>query len=186
MQLRELSPRRPAAPHSLAQLRALGEPVVKEFQDEYFTRYALVLDTFAESRPRGRSRPRCRWPPLSLRACTRSDALLDLVFVEDRAYRLTIGRGLGQADGPAARAGRGRALHVAIRAAGARAAARCSRSADACWCCSGSTRSGGSSWGACGGRVSPTGAGHRPDPQTIPNAVVHPSIRVDIAASLQE
>ena len=42
------------------------------------------------------------------------DALLDLVFVEDRAYRLTVGRGLGRTHGPAARAGCGRSLAEGI------------------------------------------------------------------------
>jgi uncharacterized protein (DUF58 family) len=77
-----------------------GEPVVKEFQDEYFTRYALVLDTFASAA--GEPADAASFEAaVSIAAsfvsalCTR-EALLDLMFVEDRAYRMTAGRGVGQ------------------------------------------------------------------------------------------
>jgi uncharacterized protein (DUF58 family) len=74
-----------------------GEPVVKEYLDEFFTRYALVLDTFG-----GHVAPRDFEAALSVAASILvglplRDALLDLLFVEDRAWCLTAGRGVGQA-----------------------------------------------------------------------------------------
>ncbi|MDB6028464.1 MAG: hypothetical protein JWM68_4687 [Verrucomicrobiales bacterium] len=75
-----------------------GRPIVKEFQDEFFVRHALILDTF--------------WPTLhsdifeeavSVAASfaytiqTR-DSLLDLLFVGAQAYCFTSGRGVGQAE----------------------------------------------------------------------------------------
>jgi uncharacterized protein (DUF58 family) len=71
-----------------------GEPVVKEYQDEYFSRQALVLDTFPATD---------RGPDFEIAVSVAAsfvepleggDALLDLMFVADRAYTLTGGRGL--------------------------------------------------------------------------------------------
>ena len=73
-----------------------GRPVVKEYADEFFVRHALLLDTF----PSGDS---ARFEAAvsvaaSLVMMPRSgESLLDLMFVEDRAYTLTRGRGLGAA-----------------------------------------------------------------------------------------
>ena len=71
-----------------------GKPVVKEYQDEFFVRHALVLDTFAEGDDRAFE------TAVSIAAShvatpRSGEALLDLMFVERRAYTLTLGRGLG-------------------------------------------------------------------------------------------
>ncbi|MBI5594757.1 MAG: DUF58 domain-containing protein [Elusimicrobia bacterium] len=76
-----------------------GEPVVKEFQDEHFVRHALALDTFASG-----SDPECFEEAVSVAAsfaCTllTQDSLLDLLFVADRAYCLSAGRGVGGVEG---------------------------------------------------------------------------------------
>lgn len=76
-----------------------GEPVVKEFQDEHFVRHALALDTFASG-----SDPDCFEEAVSVAAsfaCSllTQDSLLDLLFVADRAYCLTAGRGVGAVEG---------------------------------------------------------------------------------------
>lgn len=73
-----------------------GRPVVKEYQDEFFVRHALVLDTF------GDGDPDCFEAAVSLAASLvmtprSNESLLDLMFVEGRAYTLTQGRGLGAA-----------------------------------------------------------------------------------------
>jgi uncharacterized protein (DUF58 family) len=73
-----------------------GRPVVKQYRDEYFVRHALLLDTF----PSGDAAP--FEAAVSLAASLlmmphSSETLLDLVFVERRAYTLTQGRGLGAA-----------------------------------------------------------------------------------------
>jgi uncharacterized protein (DUF58 family) len=73
-----------------------GKPVVKEFQDEYFTRYALVLDTFGDAGSDVEFEAAVSVAASFVSGLQIRDALLDLVFVEDRAYRLTVGRGLGR------------------------------------------------------------------------------------------
>jgi uncharacterized protein (DUF58 family) len=75
----------------------IGEPVVKEFQDEFLTRYALVLDTFAEGVPPEDFEAAVSVAASFVSSIHTRDALLDLMFVEDRAYRITTGRGVGQA-----------------------------------------------------------------------------------------
>lgn len=76
----------------------MGRPIVKEYQDEFFVRQALVLDTFCD-------------PSLDVVfeeavavatsfACTVPDqeSLLDLLFVGPRAVRVTAGRGVGHTE----------------------------------------------------------------------------------------
>jgi uncharacterized protein (DUF58 family) len=69
-----------------------GKPVVKEYQDEFFERHALVLDTFI-----GRDDARFE-EAVSLAAslaCTldTQESLLDLMFVGAESYCYTAGRG---------------------------------------------------------------------------------------------
>ena len=71
-----------------------GRPVVKEYHDEFFERQALVLDTHGEVSDA------CFEAAVSVAASLvvsprSSESLLDLVFVEARAYTFTQGRGLG-------------------------------------------------------------------------------------------
>lgn len=75
-----------------------GKPMVREYQEEFFSRHALLLDT-AASHPFAPALETA----ISLAAwlATRprdSDSLLDLMFVGDRVHRLTMGRALGEAD----------------------------------------------------------------------------------------
>jgi len=75
-----------------------GRPIVKEFEDEFFTRHALVLDTFTDD-PRGEAFEEAVSVAASF-ACTiqTQESLLDLLFVGRQAYCFTSGRGLGHAD----------------------------------------------------------------------------------------
>jgi uncharacterized protein (DUF58 family) len=97
----------------------VGRPVVKEFQDEFFIRHALILDTFSEEGGAGRAVTRS---PRSARqattqprdaavfeeaisvaasfACTidTQESLLDLLFIGPEAFCFTIGRGVAHAD----------------------------------------------------------------------------------------
>lgn len=71
----------------------IGRPVVREYQDEFFVRHALVLDTFTTPSPAFEE-------AVSVAASyvvrlPGADNLLDLVFVGDRPHRLTTGRGTG-------------------------------------------------------------------------------------------
>ena len=75
-----------------------GKPVVKEFEDEFFVRHALVLDTFANY-----EHSEIFEEAVSVAAsfaCTivGQDSLLDLLFVGPQSFRFTAGRGLAHAD----------------------------------------------------------------------------------------
>lgn len=76
----------------------MGRPIVKEYQDEFFVRHALVLDTFG--RP---GSPEVFEEAVSVAASfavaiPSQDSLLDLMFVGPEAYCFTAGRGLAHAD----------------------------------------------------------------------------------------
>jgi len=75
-----------------------GKPIVKEFEDEFFVRHALVLDTFTD-RPHSDEFEEAISVAASF-ACTvlTQESLLDLLFVERQAYCFTAGRGLAHAD----------------------------------------------------------------------------------------
>ncbi|MCC7373269.1 MAG: DUF58 domain-containing protein [Verrucomicrobiales bacterium] len=73
-------------------------PIVKEFQEEFFVRHALLLDTFA-----GGPESDAFEDAVSLAASFAStvdqrDSLLDLMFVGDRAHVFTGGRGLAHGE----------------------------------------------------------------------------------------
>jgi uncharacterized protein DUF58 len=75
-----------------------GSPVVKEYQDEFFVRHALILDTFQE-----REYSEVFEEAVSVAAsfaCSvqTQDSILDLMFVGTEAYCFTSGRGLGHTD----------------------------------------------------------------------------------------
>ncbi|HXF09457.1 MAG TPA: DUF58 domain-containing protein, partial [Desulfuromonadaceae bacterium] len=75
-----------------------GKPIVKEFEDEFFVRHALVLDTFTDD-PRSELLEEAVSVAASF-ACTvlTQESLLDLLFVGAESYCFTAGRGLGHAD----------------------------------------------------------------------------------------
>lgn len=75
-----------------------GKPIVKEYQEEYFVRHVLILDTFV-----GEAHSDAFEEAISLAAsfaCTvqTQESLLDLIFVGLEVYCFTSGRGLGQMD----------------------------------------------------------------------------------------
>ena len=75
-----------------------GKPIVKEFEDEFFVRHALVLDTFTDE-PHGEILEEVVSVAASF-ACTvlTQESLLDLLFVGVESYCFTAGRGVGHAD----------------------------------------------------------------------------------------
>lgn len=75
-----------------------GKPVVKEFEDEFFVRHALVLDTFTDH-PRSELLEEAVSVSASF-ACSlqTQESLLDLLFVGPESFCFTIGRGLAHAD----------------------------------------------------------------------------------------
>ncbi|MGZ8237060.1 MAG: DUF58 domain-containing protein [Methylobacter sp.] len=73
-----------------------GKPIVREYQDEYFVRRALLLDTFAGDAPVEQFEAAVS-VAASLAASERQhEALLDLMFVGLQAYCFTAGRGVDQ------------------------------------------------------------------------------------------
>lgn len=95
--LREYRPGDPLQRIHWKSFARLGEPVVREFQDEFFERHALVLDTFAGAR-----QAEAFEEAVSVAAsfaCTldTQESLLDLLFVGAQAYSFTAGRGQLQA-----------------------------------------------------------------------------------------
>ncbi|HSS27490.1 MAG TPA: DUF58 domain-containing protein [Usitatibacter sp.] len=73
-----------------------GRPVVKEYQDEFFVRHALLLDTFSPPDAAAFEAAVSLAASLVMNPGSK-DSLLDLMFVEQRAYTLTRGRGVGEA-----------------------------------------------------------------------------------------
>ena len=76
----------------------LGEPIVKEFQDEFFVSHALILDTFT-TKPTSQTFEAAVSVAASFVCAPRDqDTLLNLMFVEAKAYAIKSGRGLSQTD----------------------------------------------------------------------------------------
>lgn len=76
----------------------IGKPIVKEFEDEFFVRHALVLDTFSDH-PCSEVFEEAVSVAASF-ACSilTQESLLDLLFIGAQAYCFTAGRGLAHAD----------------------------------------------------------------------------------------
>jgi uncharacterized protein (DUF58 family) len=75
-----------------------GRPIVREYQDEFVPRHALILDTFASA-----TEEEVFEEAVSVAAsfaCTvdTQESLLDLLFVGPKAICFTTGRGLGQVE----------------------------------------------------------------------------------------
>ena len=75
-----------------------GRPIVKELQDEFFVRHALVLDTFAHGLPQARFEEAVSVATSFAAEVRTGDALLDLLFVGTEIYCYTAGRGLAGAE----------------------------------------------------------------------------------------
>lgn len=75
-----------------------GEPVVKEFEDEYFVRHALILDTFLDE-PESQVFEEAVSVAASFACALQTqESLLDLLFVGPEAYCFTAGRSVGHAE----------------------------------------------------------------------------------------
>lgn len=75
-----------------------GVPIVKEHEDEFFVRHALILDTYSAT-PFSEAFEEAVSIAASF-ACTiqTQESLLDLLFAGTEAYCFTAGRGIGHAD----------------------------------------------------------------------------------------
>ena len=76
----------------------IGKPIVREFEDEFFARHALVLDTFSDE-PFSETFEEAVSVAASFACAVQTqESLLDLLFVGEQAYCFTAGRGLGYVD----------------------------------------------------------------------------------------
>ena len=72
-----------------------GKPVVKTYEDEFFVRHALILDTYAQGASSQQFEEAVSVAASIALNINDQESLLDLMFVERRAYRFTAGRGVG-------------------------------------------------------------------------------------------
>lgn len=79
-------------------LAKLGKPVIKEFQDEFFVRHALILDTFTTKGTAQVFEAAVSVAASLVSSPRSSDVLLDLLFVGTQAYCFTGGRGLAHTE----------------------------------------------------------------------------------------
>jgi hypothetical protein len=96
--LREYRPGDPTRKIHWKSWAKVGKPIVKEEQDEYFVRHALILDTF-QPEPHSEILEEAVAIAASL-ACEvqTQESLLDMMFVGLEAHCFTVGRGIGQTE----------------------------------------------------------------------------------------
>lgn len=100
-EFRSLRDYRPGDPMRAIHWRSFartGKPLVREFQEEFFSRHALVLDTAAPYPFAPAFETAVSMAAWLVARPRDADSLLDLMFVGNRVHRLTAGRGLGGAD----------------------------------------------------------------------------------------
>ena len=96
MSLRDYKPGDPLRAIHWRSFAKTGQPVVKEFQDEFFVRQGLLLDTFIEDQTNEVFEEAVALAASFVVTRKPQDALLDLMFVGTESYRFTSGRGLSQ------------------------------------------------------------------------------------------
>jgi len=75
-----------------------NNPVVKEYNDEFFIRYGLILDTWLDNNSEELFEDAISIAASFMSSQKEQDALLDLMFIGNDTYRFTSGRGLGGTD----------------------------------------------------------------------------------------
>ncbi len=98
MSLREYKPGDPWQHIHWKSWARQGKPIVKEFQDEFFVRAALILDTFAQHQPENYFEAAVSIASSCVEGLSHQDSLLDLMFMGTEAHCFTSGRGLGEVD----------------------------------------------------------------------------------------
>jgi len=76
----------------------VGKPIVKEYQDEFFVRHALVLDTFLAAETSRAFEEAVSLAASFACAADTQESLLDLMFVGLQSYCFTSGRGVDHID----------------------------------------------------------------------------------------
>lgn len=96
--LREYRPGDPLRTIHWRSFARTGKPMVREMQEEFFSRHALVLDTALTDGDTARFETAVAVAAGLVASPRDADTLLDLLFVGEKVHRLTAGRGLGSAD----------------------------------------------------------------------------------------
>jgi len=94
LSLREYRPGDPLRSIHWRSFAKLGKPVVKEFQDEFFVRQGLLLDTFLTVQPKAVFEAAVSIAASYATGPVGEDTLLDLLFAGTEGHRITTGRGL--------------------------------------------------------------------------------------------
>ncbi len=76
----------------------VGVPVVKEYQQEYFTRIGVILDTSTKIVSEARFEAAISLTAGVVARITRNEALIDMLVVGESVQTLTMGRSLGFLD----------------------------------------------------------------------------------------
>ncbi|MFQ5660087.1 MAG: DUF58 domain-containing protein [Gammaproteobacteria bacterium] len=98
MSLRDYRPGDPLRAIHWRSYARTGQPVVKEFQDEYFVRQGLILDTFIEDKSEEIFEEAVSVAASFIISLRQQDSLLDLMFIGTESYRFTAGRGLSKTE----------------------------------------------------------------------------------------
>ena len=96
--LREYRPGDPLKRMHWPKFARTGEPIVREYQDEFFELVALVLDTFVAPECERAFEEAVSIAASLVCAVDTHDCLLDLVFIGDQPICLTSGRGLAASE----------------------------------------------------------------------------------------
>jgi len=73
-----------------------NQPIVKQYQEEYFSRYGLILDTFGDETRNDQFEEAVSLASSFIYSLSSEDSFIDLMFVTNKAYHYTTGRGVGQ------------------------------------------------------------------------------------------
>jgi uncharacterized protein (DUF58 family) len=96
--LREYRPGDPLRRIHWKSFAKTGKPIVKEFQEEFFVRHALVLDTFSAMAYSDIFEEAVSVAASLAYMIQNQDSLLDLMFVGPQAYCFTSGRGVAHTE----------------------------------------------------------------------------------------
>lgn len=96
--LREYRPGDPLRHIHWKSFAKTGKPIVKEFQEEFFVRHALILDTFSAQTHSEVFEEAVSVAASLAYTIENQDSLLDLMFVGPQAYCFTSGRGVAHTE----------------------------------------------------------------------------------------
>ncbi len=98
MSLRDYRPGDPLRKIHWKSWAKVGKPIVKEEQDEFFVRHALILDTFQTIAASDKLEEAIAIAASFACQVQTQESLLDLMFVGTEAYCFTTGRGVGHTE----------------------------------------------------------------------------------------